>query len=109
MRNDKGESTPFGARRSWLLGHPARSSFALDRAGHRSHVDLRGEAALWKLPDLWTHRTRPEVLGNHRTVSTSFHSASCSSSAKEKTESVNLSTKPGQAQNSDRFSVLNRL
>jgi len=25
--------------------------------------------SLWKLPDLWTHRTRPQVLGNHRTVS----------------------------------------
>src|SRR2546428_8444711 len=25
---------------------------------------------LWKLPEPWTHRTRPPLLGNHRTVST---------------------------------------
>ena len=26
--------------------------------------------SLWKLPEPWTHRTRPPLLGNHRTVST---------------------------------------
>jgi len=30
--------------------------------------------SLWKLPPPWTPRTRPPRRGNHRTVSTSFHS-----------------------------------
>ena len=29
--------------------------------------------SLWKLPQPWTPRTRPPLLGNHRTVSTSSH------------------------------------
>ena len=31
-------------------------------------------AGLWKLPEPWTQRTRPPLLGNHKPVPTSFHS-----------------------------------
>jgi len=42
----------------------------------RGTVELSGKLrtrALWKLPQVWKHRTLPHLLGNHRTVSTSFH------------------------------------
>jgi hypothetical protein len=41
----------------------------------RGTVELSGKIAnraLWKLPQVWKHRTLPHLLGNHRTVSTSF-------------------------------------
>jgi hypothetical protein len=31
------------------------------------------QSPLWKLPEPWTHRTRPQLHGNQRTISTSFH------------------------------------
>lgn len=42
----------------------------------RPRVARCSEGALRKLPALWTHRTRPQVLGNHKTASTTFHRAS---------------------------------
>jgi hypothetical protein len=30
----------------------------------------RGRRGPWKLPELWTQKTRPQLLGNHTTVST---------------------------------------
>jgi hypothetical protein len=33
----------------------------------------RAKSGAWKLPQVWKPRTLPHLLGNHRTVSTSFH------------------------------------
>jgi hypothetical protein len=53
-------------------------------------------AALWKLPELWTQRTRPRAPWKTLRVFHSFHRASSSwYDPAENTESVNLSTKPG--------------
>src|SRR5262245_44237210 len=57
-------------------------ALALSAQGTRGTSDERAElfdngdglaARPWKLPEVWTHRTRPHLLGNHKTVSTSFH------------------------------------
>ena len=45
-----------------------------DEAAELANNNARFRAGLWKLPEPWTHRTRPPLLGNHTPVSTSYHS-----------------------------------
>ena len=50
-----GDSTGHGGCRSSFLGHPTRSCL--------SARDPKSENRLWKLPEPWTPRTRPPLLG----------------------------------------------
>jgi hypothetical protein len=60
-----GDATPWVDPRSSFLAPPMRSF-------SDAHVRKMKNRA-WKLPRVWKHRTLPHPLGNHRTVSTSFH------------------------------------
>src|SRR3989442_1757597 len=68
----RGANPPPALKRRDPEALPARQSSSLRNADDALCV----AAGLWKLPELWTHRTRPQLLGNHKTVSTSSHSLS---------------------------------
>ena len=63
------------ARGAQAQGHPGTPDEAADLVNNAA----RFRAGLWKLPELWTHRTRPQLLGNHRPFSTAttapYHSS----------------------------------
>ncbi|MGH9385925.1 MAG: hypothetical protein ACRD2N_16735, partial [Vicinamibacterales bacterium] len=61
---------------TWLTPFEACFDHVAQRGAFRRYLlgllsDSRRKS--WKLPQPWTPRTRPPLLGNHRTVSTSSH------------------------------------
>jgi hypothetical protein len=60
-----GGAIPWPSSRSSFLAPPRPSIFGA--------TDENSKNRVWKLPQVWKHRTLPQLLGNHRTVSTSCH------------------------------------
>ena len=74
MRDRDRQRPDFGGwytlGRTEIVGPSA--SYAVMFRGARAKIKKR-KNSVWKLPRVWKHRTLPHPLGNHRTVSTSFH------------------------------------
>ncbi len=88
-----------GDRRSWdiLDGRSGVDEVSASRGASAAAA----HGAPRKLPELWTHRPRPQLLGNHRAGFPQLPQGLLllmRTKTKGPSESVNLSTKPGQAQ-----------